>query len=387
VSRKPEQNIIDEVTEVLSCILKGTIPNKIDVSDYPDDGIKQLSEMVNNFIESFSKTRDYIVQLSQGILDNEIPTKYFLSSPFKQLQSNLRHLTWQAQEVAKGDFDQRVDFMGDFSKAFNSMVKELEKARTNLEQQIKDRTKELEKSYEEIRKNAEELRDLIDIAAHELRHPATVFRGYANILLEHWDSLEEETIKDALLKIDSATDRLTRIVVQFSDTSRIERGKMDLSYSETSPMALINNVFAEAQGKGYENELNIKPPEEHGGIEVDADKLKSVLGILLDNAVTYSPQGSAIDVWFEQDDRETVYYVADRGPGIPEADRERVFERFYQVEDAEHHSIPGIGLGLYIARSIVEAHGGWIKVEPRDGSGSVFSFGVSNSRRGDSGRG
>ncbi|MBU4392911.1 MAG: HAMP domain-containing histidine kinase [Actinobacteria bacterium] len=267
------------------------------------------------------------------------------------------------------------------------MVKELEKARTNLEQQIKDRTKELEKSYEEIRKNAEELRDLIDIAAHELRHPATVFRGYANILLEHWDSLEEETIKDALLKIDSATDRLTRIVVQFSDTSRIERGKMDLSYSETSPMALINNVFAEAQGKGYENELNIKPPEEHGGIEVDADKLKSVLGILLDNAVTYSPQGSAIDVWFEQDDRETVYYVADRGPGIPEADRERVFERFYQVEDAEHHSIPGIGLGLYIARSIVEAHGGWIKVEPRDGSGSVFSFGVSNSRRGDSGRG
>ena len=79
--------------------------------------------------------------------------------------------------------------------------------------------------------------------------------------------------------------------------------------------------------------------------------------------------------------------MADRGSGIPEDDRERVFERFYQVEDADHHSIPGIGLGLYIARSIMEAHGGWIRVEPREGGGSVFSFGVPNSPCSDSEKG
>ena len=119
---------------------------------------------------------------------------------------------------------------------------------------------ERKRAEETIRRNQEHLRDLINIAAHELRHPATIFRGYANILLEHWDSLDEETIKDALLKIDSATDRLTRIVDQFLDTSRIEGGKMGLSCSGVSPMALINNVFAEAQVKGYDNKLNITPP-------------------------------------------------------------------------------------------------------------------------------
>ncbi|MBU4174641.1 MAG: sensor histidine kinase [Actinobacteria bacterium] len=128
-------------------------------------------------------------------------------------------------------------------------------------------------------------------------------------------------------------------------------------------------------------------PIEHREIEVDGEKLKNVLGILLENAVSYSPEGSAIDIWFEQSDEGTVFHVADRGSGIPEDDRERVFERFYQVEDADHHSIPGIGLGLYIARSIMEAHGGWIRVEPREGGGSVFSFGVPNSPCSDSEKG
>ena len=108
----------------------------------------------------------------------------------------------------------------------------------------------------------------------------------------------------------------------------------------------------------------------------DPERTKDVLSILLDNAVKYSPAGSEVDIWYEWLDEQPVFRVADRGPGIPEKDREGVFERFYQVEPVEYHSLPGIGLGLYIAKTYVDVQGGWITCEPRDGGGSVFSFGL-----------
>jgi len=104
--------------------------------------------------------------------------------------------------------------------------------------------------------------------------------------------------------------------------------------------------------------------------------VRQALLILLDNASRYSPAGSEVELWYERRPSEVVFSVADRGPGLSEADRRNVFERFYQVEDAAHHSGPGLGLGLYIASRIAEAHGGWIKADPRPGGGSVFSFGL-----------
>ena len=98
--------------------------------------------------------------------------------------------------------------------------------------------------------------------------------------------------------------------------------------------------------------------------------------ILMDNALKYSPVQSPVDIWFEQGETETSFHVLDRGPGIPADDAEKVFKRFYQVEDVSYHSHPGLGLGLYIAKSIVELHEGWISVEPGKEGGSLFSFGL-----------
>jgi signal transduction histidine kinase len=83
-----------------------------------------------------------------------------------------------------------------------------------------------------------------------------------------------------------------------------------------------------------------------------------------------------VDILFERTDGEVVFSVADRGRGIPARQKQLVFERFHQVDDIMHHSLPGMGLGLFIAKTVVDAHGGWIKVEDRSGGGSVFSFGV-----------
>jgi len=233
---------------------------------------------------------------------------------------------------------------------------------------------------EALRKNQEDLRDLIDIAAHELRHPATVFKGYAHILMEQWDLLDETIIRDALESIDEAANRLVRLVVQLLDTSRIERGDMNLFYSDVNPRGLVTRAVEETRARGCENELLVSFPQDDMLVRADPDRIKDVISILLDNAVSYSPDSTHVEVCYRYSEKNVVFEIADRGPGIPEEYRDMIFERFYQLEDALHHSTPGIGLGLYIARTIANSHGGWIRMDTRDGGGSIFSFSIPCSR-------
>lgn len=232
----------------------------------------------------------------------------------------------------------------------------------------------LKQAEELLRRNRENLTGLIDIAAHELRHTATIFKGYAQLLMEQWDELDRETIVDALSSIDEASSRLVRLVVQLLDTSRIERGKLNLSPKDVRSSAPATRALEELRARGCNNEFKVSFAEEDTLLHVDPDMIKEAIAILIDNATKYSPEGSTIEISCEHRAGEVVYFVADRGTGIPERERDRIFERFYQAEGVPHRSAPGLGLGLYIAKSIVDAHGGWIRVDPRDGGGSVFSI-------------
>lgn len=228
-------------------------------------------------------------------------------------------------------------------------------------------------------KHSRELQDLITLAAHELRHPATVFKGYARMLLDYGDQLDEQTMNDALAAIEASADRLARIITELFETSLIEQKELELDYREVLPSSLIAGSFGRVHTFGVECRYSVKPfGEEQREILVDPERTQEVLAAVIENAVKYTANCETIEIWFEQDSDETAFFVADRGPGVPEYDRERIFERFCQVEDVEHHSRPGIGLGLHIAKCVVEAHEGWIKVESREGGGSVFSFMLPN---------
>ncbi len=229
--------------------------------------------------------------------------------------------------------------------------------------------------------NAEELRDIIVVSAHELRHPATIFKGYSQILLENWDDLDEKNIKDALERIDASSTRLADLAANLLDTSYIEQEKTKLNYSEVSPASLILGAVEGIGSKESAKKLNIRPFTKEYKIQVDPEKISKVLGILIDNALKYSLDDCLIDIWCDQTEGETVYHVLDRGPGIPDGDREKIFQRFYEVEEVKHHSLPGMGLGLYIAKSIVESHGGWIQVSPAKEGGSLFSFGIPRTKQ------
>lgn len=218
------------------------------------------------------------------------------------------------------------------------------------------------------------LKDFLDVASHELRHPITLMKGYAVTINRFIDKLDDKAKREYLGVIERGADRLDTLIRELLDGSRIERGRFTLSKRQVRLVPLLERAVKEMADKGCAHRLLVDAPAAMPPREVDAEKLVRVLVILLDNAVAHSPASFPVEVVMEERNGEAMITVMDRGVGVPQEDWERIFERFYQVEDALHHTTRGMGLGLFIARDIVEKHGGCIWYEPRLGGGSVFRF-------------
>lgn len=142
--------MIEEVIDKLAVLLQGKIPERIDPENVTDEANQRLSVLLNQLLVFLQEIHEFIIPLSQGKLDEiKLPQpKNFLGSPFKELHSHLLHLTWQAKQVASGDYSQRVDFMGDFSEAFNFMITSLD----NNEKALKRKIEQLEEALSHIEK-------------------------------------------------------------------------------------------------------------------------------------------------------------------------------------------------------------------------------------------
>ena len=234
-----------------------------------------------------------------------------------------------------------------------------------------------EKGYErDLLETAERLRHFLTVASHELRHPVTVIKGYASTLFEHSGRMSPERVNDLLSEVNSASDRLISYVEELMDVSRVEEGRFPIEKKAVDPAQLVELSLDDMRTMGAGNEFAVDVDPDIGLVNVDPRKFVQLVVILLENAMQFSEEGSRVDIVVEKGDGELVVSVKDRGMGINEEDREKVFDRFYQVEDTMHHSTPGMGLGLYIATEIVRAHGGRISCEPREGGGTVFRFSI-----------
>lgn len=232
-----------------------------------------------------------------------------------------------------------------------------------------------ERKYEkDLAETAERLRHFLTVASHELRHPITIVKGYANTLTGYLDEMPKDHVLEILGDIDASTDRLTRYVEELMDVSRVEEGRFPILMRQVDTEEVITMTLEDMIVMGVDNAFTTTVAPEVKTIRVDPEKFVQLLVILLENAVKFSPPASPVEIELKRQGDRLAGAVLDRGIGIGESDRVKVFDRFYQVEDTMHHSTPGMGLGLYIAREIVTAHGGTIYCEPREGGGTVFRF-------------
>jgi two-component system phosphate regulon sensor histidine kinase PhoR len=229
----------------------------------------------------------------------------------------------------------------------------------------------------ELRRLERVRQDFVANVSHEFKTPLTAIQGFAETLLA--GALDDPQNNKRFLEIirDHAS-RLARLTDDLLKLARIEAGKLEVEFLAVDILDQVERCLEitslKAGRKQIALETNIPPglPPVRG----DASLLREVLQNLLDNAVQYSSEGGRIQVLATNSSREAVITVADTGIGIPLADQERIFERFYRVDAGRSREAGGTGLGLSIAKHIVEAHGGRLWVESEVGSGSRFSFSI-----------
>jgi signal transduction histidine kinase len=235
------------------------------------------------------------------------------------------------------------------------------------------------RAYDAERKTVEELRrlsalraDFVSLVSHELRTPMAAVIGSARTLQQRWRELTPDQRESFLELIAGETNRLATLVSDVLDTSRIDAGTFILRFSDVDLGELVRDSVAAAEVSSDEVALRAEVQEPLPVVRGDPERLRQVLMNLIDNAVKYSPAGDEVQVRAYAENGRLRVDVRDRGPGISREDQRLIFEKFGRVTTG--NARPGTGLGLFIARSIAEAHGGTLEVASAPERGAVFSL-------------
>jgi K+-sensing histidine kinase KdpD len=243
---------------------------------------------------------------------------------------------------------------------------------SQLTHRVRVQSEETRTAWE--RAEAEFLRNtLLSGVSHELRTPLAAITGAASTLLETSDGLSAESRREMLDMVLSESERMERLVTNLLDMTRLESGGLRLR-KEWVPLAeVIGSALHHIDRRLHGRQIDINVPDDLPMVQIDSVGIERVLVNLLDNAIEYTPADSPIDISAHVADGKLSVSVADHGPGLPEGTENRVFEKFFRAHVSE--SRRGIGLGLAICRSIVEAHGGKISAGSNPGGGgALFRF-------------
>jgi signal transduction histidine kinase len=238
---------------------------------------------------------------------------------------------------------------------------------------------ETQKAYEELSELDRLKSDFVAIASHELQTPLAVILGYASFLREEATGVASEQV-DAVLQ---SALRLRSLIDDMVNLRHIETGEaeLELELEQLSLNRLVATITAEfaSLAEAKKQSVSIKLASQPPTVEADRQKLHLVLANLLSNAIKFTPEGGRIQVDVETRENEVWVSVRDTGIGIPPREQERIFDRFYQAEPSLTRRFEGMGLGLSIAKGMVELHGGRIWMESVEGMGSSFTFALSLS--------
>ena len=218
--------------------------------------------------------------------------------------------------------------------------------------------------------------EFVTTASHELRTPLAAVYGAAQTLRRHDFALDEAGRARFITLITDESERLSRIVNEILLASQLDAGRLDLTSEPFDPAELVERVVETTRAHLPPTvQLAASLPEDPApSVAADRDKARQVLVNLVDNAVKYSPEGGRVEVGVESTETTVRFHISDEGLGIPEAEQERIFDKFYRLDPEMTRGVGGTGLGLYICSELVRRMDGRIWVNSNHGQGSTFSF-------------
>jgi signal transduction histidine kinase len=325
-------------------------------------------------------------------------------------------LVLATQRIARGDLSHPVvistdDEIGDLARSFNQMVKQLEDSRKELEDYSRTLERKVEKRTTELERNVRELseariatlniledineakkelekanRELMEMdemkskflgtASHELKTPLTAIKANVDFILSGREGPIPRNLRQYLLTIQRNTNRIQEIMEKMLDMARIKAGKIGLLVERVNLLSAVKEFVKEIEPVEKRIDIKIKIPR-NIHVQADKDRLHDIYVNLLSNAFKFTPTGGEVRIGARRDNDVVLAEVSDTGVGIPEDQREKVFDEFYQVDRRRYG---GTGLGLTIVKGIVEEHGGKIWVDSKLGRGSSFYFTVPLAR-------
>jgi signal transduction histidine kinase len=250
---------------------------------------------------------------------------------------------------------------------------QLERLNLRLEQKVGTRTAELEKTVADLERLNEELKELdqlksefVALVSHELRAPLTNIRTGIELILDR----NPEIQSDRLHVLQDEIERLGTLVETILDISALEAGRFPLNLQSVELESIALDVISQMP---VSERIQVEVPAELPPLMADERGLKSVLYHVLDNATKYAPKGDLV-LHAKEESEFVRVSLSDSGPGIPIEERERVFEMFHRLDSSDAREVYGHGLGLPMARKLVEAMGGRIRAEPNENAGARIVF-------------
>jgi signal transduction histidine kinase len=240
----------------------------------------------------------------------------------------------------------------------------------SLEDKVQERTRNLMEANERLRELDTIKSNFISLVSHELRTPLTAIKGFVGTLLHYGKEISEEKRRFYLSVLNEETDRLTRLITDLLDVSRIESGRTEMKWQAVRLPELVRRVFQAFSIKAGSVKLLQEFPADFPEIYADSSKIEQVIMNLVGNGLRYCPPDGMLRISGRRHRDGVILEVHDNGPGIPFSQLEKIFDGFYRIDNEINKKNPGAGLGLSICRALVNLHGGkiWAESEPDQGA-------------------
>jgi signal transduction histidine kinase len=364
-----EQATARRLSQIVDSILDGRnrFPTDVDGLDaIEDESFRTLAQKTVELGKKYQDGYTFLMALASGKLCVEAPFHNNMISPFKQLHSELRYLTWQIGEIANGDYDQHVTFSGDFSESINKMIAAL-REREAFKEQLRESNKTKDK--------------LFSIIAHDLKNPFNSLLGFVKLLQQE---VERETpdilmMREFINVLDDSTSRAYDLLTNLLEWSRLQSNRITVTPQESNLNEIV--MYAIRVGgttaKDKNIAVNFLTPGDYP-VVTDGALITVVLRNLIGNAVKFTPIDGHIDLCVQPVGDHYEVSVQDNGVGIPPDVLGNLFRSDLTYTTVGTNNEVGTGLGLMLCKEFVNKLGGEIRVESALGEGSRFTFTVKD---------